>query len=160
MKKILVTLAAVVIISALSNAQDYRTGVGFRGGLSQGLTFKHFIMPDRALEGLLSARWGGFHLTGLYEIHAPAFDVSGLYWYYGFGGHFGSWQKDSSNPWWDDKVSHTVIGVDGIIGIEYNIRQIPFNISLDYKPALNLIGNTNFWGDEFAISIRYVWGDR
>lgn len=160
MKKILITLAALVIVAVSANSQDYKTGIGFRGGLSQGLTVKHFIMSDRALEGLLSARWGGFHLTGLYEIHAPAFNVNGLYWYYGFGGHLGSWDRDSKNPWWDDTDNHTVIGIDGIVGIEFNIGTIPFNIGLDYKPALNIIGHTGLWADEFALSVRYVWGNR
>ena len=49
------------------------------------------------------------------------------------------------------------IGIDGIIGIEYNIEPIPFNISLDWKPGLNLIGYTGFWGDELAFSIRYIF---
>jgi hypothetical protein len=160
MKKILVTLIAALFITVAAQAQDYKTGIGFRGGLSNGLTVKHFISGNTALEGLLSTRWGGFHLTGLYEIHAPAFSVNGLHWYYGVGGHLGSWQTNSKNPWWNDDDSHTVIGIDGIVGIEYNIGAIPFNISLDYKPGFNLIGHTGFWGDEFALSIRYVWGSR
>ncbi len=160
MKKFLITVIAVTCIALAVNAQDYRTGIGFRGGMSNGLTIKHFTSPNIALEGLLSTRWGGFHLTGLYEIHAPAFAAPGLYWYYGAGGHIGSWQNDNKSPWWDDDDNHTVIGIDGILGIEYNIGTIPFNISLDYKPGFNLIGHTGFWGDEFALSIRYVWGSR
>jgi len=160
MKKFLVTLAAIAILQVAGNAQEYRTGIGFRGGLSQGLTIKHFVTPDRALEGLLSARWGGFHLTGLYEIHAPAFNINGLNWYYGFGAHIGSWAGNSKNPWWNDSENHSAVGIDGILGIEFSIGVIPFNIGVDYKPALNLIGHTGFWADEFALSVRYVWGYR
>jgi len=31
------------------------------------------------------------------------------------------------------------------------------NIGLDWKPMLNLIGHTGFWGDGAAISVRYVF---
>ena len=59
-----------------------------------------------------------------------------------------------------EAVSYThlsVIGIDGILGMEYNIQEIPFNISLDWKPAFNLIGYTGFWGDEIALSIRFIF---
>lgn len=157
MKKVFLasTLFLLVVLSA--NAQDYNTGIGVRGGLSNGLTVKHFIESDRAIEGLLSSRWRGFNLTGLYEIHAQAFDTPRLNWYYGFGGHIGFWDGYDDHPWFDDNDNYTVVGIDGIIGIEYNIEPIPFNISLDWKPGFNIIGYTGFWGDEIALSVRFIW---
>lgn len=160
MKKTLLILLMLAGMTLASNAQDYRTGIGIRGGLYNGLTVKHFLTSDVALEGLLTSRWSGFLITGLYEIHAPAFDVMGLYWYYGVGGHVGSWDSDGKSPYWDDDESHTLIGVDGILGIEYNLEQIPFNISLDFKPALNIIGHTGLSADHIALSVRYVFGNR
>lgn len=156
MKKVFLasTLFLLVVLSA--NAQDYNTGIGVRGGLSNGLTVKHFIESDRAIEGLLSSRWRGFNITGLYEIHAQAFDTPRLNWYYGFGGHIGFWDGYKDHPWFNDGT-YTIIGIDGIIGIEYNIEPIPFNISLDWKPGFNIIGYTGFWGDELALSIRYIF---
>jgi hypothetical protein len=41
--------------------------------------------------------------------------------------------------------------------LEYNFKEIPFNLSLDWKPALNLVGSSGFWGDGGAISIRYIF---
>jgi hypothetical protein len=148
------TLFFAMILAA--NAQDYNTGIGFRGGLSNGLTVKHFISSNTALEGILSTRWQGFNITGLYEIHAQAFNTPRLNWYYGFGGHIGFWDGYKDHPWFNDGT-YTIIGIDGIIGIEYNIEPIPFNISLDWKPGFNIIGYTGFWGDELALSIRYIF---
>ena len=156
MKKILVTGILSVFIFIGAHAQDYGTGIGFRGGLSNGLTVKHFISEQNALEGILSTRWGGFNITGLYEIHAQAFDTPGLKWYYGVGGHLGFWDGNN-NPWFDDNDSYTVIGIDGIIGLEYSFADIPFNISLDYKPGFNIVGYSGFWGDEAALSFRYIF---
>lgn len=131
MKKTILTFILSITIIVFAQAQDYGTGIGFRGGLSNGLTVKHFISGNTALEGLLSTRWQGFNITGLYEIHARAFDTPRLNWYYGFGGHIGFWDGYPNHPWFNDAGSYSVIGIDGIVGIEYNIEAIPFNISLD-----------------------------
>ncbi len=156
MKKFLMTTIVMFCIVTLSNAQDYNTGIGLRGGLSSGLTVKHFIGEKAAIEGILATRWQGFIITGLYEIHNQAYEVDRLNWYYGFGGHIGFW--DGSNvSWADDDNSYTVIGVDGILGLEYNFKEIPINISIDWKPAFNIVGYSGFWGDGGAISIRYIF---
>ena len=156
MKKIMLLFFVIGIISLTTNAQDYTTGIGIRGGTSNGLTVKHFIGKRSALEGLLATRWEGFNITGLYEMHATAFDTRHLYWYYGFGGHIGFW-NGAHNPWFNDHRTYSVVGIDGIIGLEYNIIVIPFNIGLDWKPGLNLIGYSGFWGDELALSVRFTF---
>jgi len=156
MKRLLITLTLLVCVIAYSNAQDYKTGIGFRGGLYNGVTIKHFISEKAALEGLLSTRWSGFEITGLYEIHNRAFDVDRLNWYYGFGGHVGFYDGDRTS-WGDAGKNYTVIGIDGILGLEYNFSEIPINLSLDWKPAFNLIGYSHFWGDGGALSIRYIF---
>lgn len=156
MKKLIVVLFGILFSVTISQAQDYNTGIGIRGGLSNGLTVKHFLSSNTAVEGLLSTRWHGVNISGLYEIHNQAFQTPRLNWYYGVGGHVGFWDGDRNHPWFNDG-SYTVLGIDGIIGLEYNIEAIPFNISLDYKPALNLIGYTGFWGDEVAFSVRFIF---
>ena len=81
MKKIILTFTLVIFLSAFASAQDYNTGVGLRLGFSNGLTVKHFVSQRSAFEGILSTRWRGFELTGLYEVHNNAFDVTRLNWY-------------------------------------------------------------------------------
>jgi hypothetical protein len=154
MKKILFSLFFVFVITQ-AKAQDYNTGIGLRGGWFSGLTVKHFIGESSALEGLLETRWKGFNITGLYEKH-KRFPVRRFYWYYGFGGHIGFWNGGDVS-WINETNNQTIIGIDGIIGIEYNFREVPFNISLDWKPAINLVGYSSFWGDNGAFSVRYIF---
>jgi len=149
-----VTLTLCIV--ALSSAQDYRTGIGFRGGFSQGLTLKHFVSNKAAIEGLLLTRWSGFGLVGLYEIHNQAFDVDRLRWYYGFGAHIGFWNGDYAS-WGTAGTSYAVFGLDGIIGIEYSFSEAPINLGIDWKPAVNLVGYPGFWADGGALSIRYIF---
>ncbi len=156
MKKLLI--ATVFVFSLVFNlsAQSYQTGIGLRGGFSNGLTIKHFLTESTAVEGILSTRWRGFLITGLYELERTT-SVSGLDWYYGIGGHVGFWNRVRDNNPFFDNDGGTVVGVDGIIGIEYTFDEIPINLSLDWKPAFNLIGYTGFWGDNGAFSIRFVF---
>lgn len=158
MKRTILSLAFTFILVIAINAQDYRTGIGIRGGLTSGLTVKHFLNEKNALEGLFATRWRGFEITGLFEIHNQAFKVERLNWYYGFGGHIGFWNgKYTHNYWGEEGRTYTVIGIDGILGIEYNFEAVPINIGLDWKPALNLSGYTGFWGDNGALSIRFIF---
>ena len=122
------------------------------------LTVKHFIAGDKAIEGILSMRWQGFLITGLLEFHRPT-RTTGLDWYFGFGGHLGYWNNDNNgkNPFTGDNDDTTIVGVDGILGIEYTFSGFPINLSLDWKPAFNLIGYSGFWGDNGAFSIRYIF---
>ncbi|MFC2086891.1 hypothetical protein ACFLSA_01850 [Bacteroidota bacterium] len=156
MKKIAATCLIVFCLVLNSQAQDYNTGIGLRAGYSNGLTIKHFISNKSALEGILSSRWQGFQITGLYEIHNRLFSTDRLNWYVGFGGHVGFWNGDHTN-WGTHGTSYTVIGVDGILGMEYNFSEIPLNLSLDWKPAFNIIGYSGFWADGGALSIRYIF---
>ncbi len=151
MKKLLTTLILIATIGALASAQDYKTGVGLRLGLYNGLTIKHFISDKSALEGLLSTRWNGFEITGLYEVHNNAFDVERLKWYYGGGAHVGFYGSGYVGG------AVTVVGVDGILGLEYSFSEVPINLSLDWKPQFNFIGYSHFWGDGGALSVRYIF---
>jgi hypothetical protein len=156
MKKLLFVLLIALFISVGTKAQDYNTGIGLRGGWGSGLTVKHFLGEKAAVEGILDSRWRGFSVTGLYEIHAQAFEVDRLNWYYGVGGHIGFWNGKNVG-WADNNDNYTIIGVDGILGLEYNFDVIPINVSVDWKPALNLVGLSGFWGDGGAISVRYIF---
>lgn len=155
MKKGLIAFILVISIVSLVSAQDYKTGIGVRAGYSSGLTIKHFLNEKAAVEGLLKTRWQGFEITGLYEINRQAFDVKGLTWFYGVGAHIGFYNGNYVY-WGRSGTTYTVVGIDGILGLEYTFTEIPINIGIDWKPALNLIGYSGVWS-EGALSIRFVF---
>ncbi|HUX53890.1 MAG TPA: hypothetical protein VMV56_05730, partial [Williamwhitmania sp.] len=114
MKRIGITILLAMCLSSYSNAQDYNTGIGLRAGYTNGLTVKHFIGSKVALEGILSSRWEGVEITGLYELQNRAFNTERLDWFIGFGAHVGFWNGDHTN-WGNRGESYTVVGVDGIL---------------------------------------------
>ena len=154
------TIAAVALFFGLSSynevkAQTYATAAGLRLGVSTGVTFKHFIKDDLALEGILHSKWRGLLITGLFEVHKNIREVRGLRWFYGGGAHIGSWNYRNRTP--IEYQGRTVVGIDGIIGLDYMFDDLPLNLSLDYKPAFNLITSGGFWGTETALSVRYTF---
>lgn len=172
MKKINYSICVFVVLCLSYNltfSQDYKTGIGLRGGWIGGLTVKHFIKEGRALEGIFSSGWGwrGYQITGLYEIHKAAFTndgIEGFFWFYGAGAHFAGgykytkWHPDGSKGYYDT-YNYSAFGIDGIFGLEYKIEEIPVTLGLDIKPFIEF---SNYRGYPFrfwdgAFSIRYVF---
>lgn len=165
MKRILVVLGLSLLFTGLTykaEAQSYKNGLGVRFSPFYGFTFKHFMNRTDAVEGILHSRWGAFKITGLWERHTPAFSEPGLFFFYGGGAHIGGISGDRYYRGWpDDRRRGTLLlGLDGILGLEYTIQDsnVPLNFGIDWKPTLNFAPYSTFWGDEFAISVRYTFG--
>jgi hypothetical protein len=152
----LLSLFLVTMTIAVSNAQkNYNNALGVRMGYWPGITFKHFVSQRGAFEAIVNTRWHGFMFHGLYEIHHKAFNEPGFNFYYGFGGHAGYWRVGRfSHPWYDDRGNYSAFGLDGILGLEYSFSQIPLNLSVDWKPMLNLVDWTGLWVDDVGLSVR------
>lgn len=135
-------------LAATSQGQSYQTAIGGRFGYFNGVTVKHFISGSNALEGIVSTRWKGFIITGLYEFQKSIPGASGLDWEIGGGAHIGLFNADT------DEYQESVFGLDFIVGLEYTFQQVPINLALDWKPAFNLSGH-GWWGDGFALSARF-----
>ncbi len=144
--------------SSVISAQDYEASIGLRLGFNQTVTYKQFMGRDFPLEGLLGLYRNGFRATLLAERHNPeTFGVDGLSWYYGAGGHVGThrWVANFGNSGDQYTGSQLVVGIDGIIGIEYTAKEVPLNFSLDVKPTFELVG-WNGYDTGAAFSIRYI----
>ncbi len=159
MKKILLPVIFILTVVFSGNlfAQPYKTTFGPRLGLANGLSVKHFLTDRKAVEGILTERWKGFAITGLYETHGLINeDVETLLWYYGFGAHVGFWHGYDNHPWIHDGGQYNVVGADLIIGAEYtftgNLDWL--TLALDWKPVFNIIGYSGFWGDEGGLTVR------
>jgi hypothetical protein len=151
----LLLLIAFLAISNLSKAQLYKSALGIRLGPSNGITYKSFIKKNAAIEVIGTFRYQGIGLTGLYEVHGRAFNSRDFNWLIGGGGHVYVW--GNNRPKFLDREQTTVLGLDGILGLEAKVRGIPLAISLDWKPTINIINYSGFWGDEIALSLRYTW---
>ena len=139
---------------ALGN--DYKNAIGGRFGIANGITFKHFMNNDNALDFIVNFRskkneYSTFRVIGLYEIHNPINNAPGLQWYYGVGGGIGVY---------DDKRfdnSEIALSFDGVLGLDYKFNGAPINVSLDWKPAIDLTPDTGFDAEGFGFSVRFAF---
>jgi hypothetical protein len=150
MKKLLLIIA-VAAISQTTKAQTestYKNAIGVRLGSSvpavkSGITYKRFLSKN-AIEGILSFG-DGVAICGLYEIHKPITTVENLQWLWGFGGYVGFNNGSSS------------VGAAGIIGLDYKFKNIPLNITVDWKPELNIIEFVGFEASGVGFSARFTF---
>ncbi|MBA2499591.1 MAG: hypothetical protein H0V30_07685 [Chitinophagaceae bacterium] len=153
MKKIVCTLLLSFIMVGLINAQSmgrtYTTALGVKVWDGAGITLKHFVQPDRALEFIGYFHRRGFRITGLYEIHGDIGGAPGLKWYIGPGAHIG---------FYDDKYGDgTFAGIDGVLGLDYKINKAPINLSLDWQPSFEFGSGRGFYGNLGGLGIRYTF---
>lgn len=141
---------------------SYNTAIGLRGGETSGLTIKHFFGGSAAIEGIIGLWHHGFTLTALYENHTSAFGVAGLNWYYGAGGHFSARTNSSYYGWGHRRNDYYDndnfgLGVDGIVGLEFKIPQVPVALSLDLKPFIEVISNGRIYGSlDPGIGVKFT----
>lgn len=164
MKKLLslaVILASFLLISKRSAAQDYKTAVGLKfGGYENGLSIKYFMEKSVALEGIIGIRQHGMVITGLYEFHQEAFGVPELRFYYGAGAHIGAigagvYQRfnGANEPY---ARAQLLLGVDGVLGLEYLIPKSPVALSLDLNPRAELASGP-FFDIAPGIGVKYTF---
>jgi hypothetical protein len=149
MKKTNFLVVFLVGFTFLAKAQNYKTAAGVRLGpntaaISGGFTAKHFINENTALEGIIGIN-NGLGICGLYEKHFNIEAVNNLQWFAGFGGYVAF---NSNN---------TFIGGAGIVGLDYKFEEIPLNLSLDWKPELNIISKVNFESSGIGLSARFTF---
>lgn len=149
MKKILLFVSIISVLSFTAKAQEYKTAVGIRLGpsspaIAAGFTVKHFLDEKHALEAIVGVN-EGIGVCGLYEWHFPITSVEHLQWYAGAGAYAAY------------RSSTSYIGGAGIVGIDYKFPDIPLNISVDWKPELNIIESVGFEASGVGFSARFTF---
>ena len=157
----------LTVFSFKSIAQPYSTGIGLRlGGISSGITIKHFINSNNALEGILGFGHESIFVTGLYEKHQPFPKAEGLSWFFGGGAHIGFYNNNYGEYYYykhhgnkviitDHYDSNVSFGGDFIIGMDYKFKDAPVNIALDVKPFFDIFpGFYGYW--EGALTVRFT----
>jgi hypothetical protein len=160
MQKLFILLAFVFIAATISaqnvtQPSGYKTAIGFKY-YPASVTVKSFIKENAALEGLLSFWDYGTRFTALYEFYKNINNIDGLKWYVGPGAHLGFW----NNNWEDkypDREAGAMFGIDGVIGLDYKIKNLPIDVSLDWQPSFTFVGYNYFEGGWGGIGVRYTF---
>jgi len=149
------TMIATVAIQFSSKAQGYDNAIGGRFGAANGITFKTTLGENKMLDLIANFRSNNnykyFRVTGLYEVYLPIPEARGLNWYYGGGASIGSVTRK-----WDDS-SDLYLSLDGVLGLDYKFADAPINLSLDWKPAIQLTPDSDFDASGVGLSLRFTF---
>ncbi|MFI5134180.1 MAG: hypothetical protein ACHQEB_07585 [Chitinophagales bacterium] len=161
MKKIFLVsllLAGVVSLNAVS-AQEYKTALGVRlsssgAVVNNSISLKHFINEKTAIDALFS--FGDpLALAVLIENNKPL-TGTGIQWYYGGGGYLAF--VKTYNPNKGKNETNTNVGAQGVLGLDYKFANLPLNLSLDWKPELNIVTDINFEPSAIGFTARFTFG--
>ena len=140
-------------VTTFSYSQNYKTAIGVKGGYPGygSLNGKHFLNSKTAIEGSIGGGTNTLWLQGLYELNFSL--EQGLNWYAGGGANVGFYSF--KNTITNERTSNMILGLNGIVGIEYTFEDFPLNVALDTGPNLRIINSLGFgWGA--GLAVRYA----
>jgi len=145
-KYIAISVIALLMLGYNATAQEYKMALGIRlssapATVNNSVSFKYFLNENHALEGLVS--FDPVAIGALYEFHRPL-GAAGFQWYFG-GGGFVAFSGDD------------VFGAMGVVGLDYKFQNLPLNLSLDWKPELNIVKDISFEAAAIGLSIRFAF---
>jgi hypothetical protein len=151
-------MSAAGLAAGQSLTGNYRTGIGLRTGETSGVAVKFNAQKAASIE-IIAGIWSDWlSLTGLYEKNVPAFNIEGMRWYYGGGGHVAFQTDTFNNGRYYDRGDDFALGIDGIVGLEFKIPPIPFAVSLDIKPFLEIYNNGDvFMAIDPGLGIKFTF---
>ncbi len=126
-------------------------GVGLGGsGFGVGIASKWFMNENNALQGVIAPRNSGTTLLVdvdyLYNFSPIRSDESvTIGWYAGFGGALGLGATDF------------VLGVNGVLGGDFDIDVVPLDIFVEFRPMLELATDTEIHFTNFGAGVRYYF---
>ena len=149
MKKFMfMAFVAVLAILPLSNVKAQNWGVGLVGGFDYGVQVKKYM--------------GGNNLDFRGHLHNYGFQVAGLYeWNYDLGNNFTLYYGAGAGlGTWKHTPKHDMdfgLDIEAIVGVEWQIPGVPLALSLDYRPAFEILPEPDFYAKGFAFGIKYLF---
>jgi hypothetical protein len=146
MKALFLLLFSTIIVCFSAQAQAYQHAVGIRFSnndaiLKTGISYRHIGKNNVALEALLSFEPVAL---GLMAEKFKPLNVAGLAWFYG-GGAYVAFEGRNN------------LGALGIVGLDYKFNGVPINLSLDWKPELQIIRKVVFEPAAVGVGVRFAF---
>ncbi len=151
MKKLFTTLVLAFALFSTMSAQEQAIGLRLGGGTSYDgeISYQKMLSGSNRLEldlGFINnaAHGSGVALTGIYQWTWELNDLTeGFGWFAGVGGGLRIFDGFG-------------LGLNGQIGIEYKIPDVPLQLTLDTRPGW-YFGNANGFFPGAALGVRYTF---
>jgi hypothetical protein len=148
---VLFAVSFLAVSTAWPEDRSGSTGIGFIVGEPTGVSLKHFLTPDTAID--VGAAWSlvedsHFHIHADYLFHnfnvlKREFDVSEgeLPLYYGIGGRV--------------RFDHDArAGIRIVLGVSYRFEEAPLDLFFEVAPIMDLVPETELNGN-VGMGIRF-----
>ena len=165
MKKLLISLVALLSLSFAAQAQDYDFTAGVRVGYGAAFTLEAsgqvFVNDINRIEVDLGMRFS--RNTSVKDIYYPYGPIltTAWHWHWFLAGGFGVYGGPAlqfSLPAWH----HFSMGAGAQVGLDYQF-DAPFQISVDFRPIYNFFGPFHGYNGKqgfdpnVAIGLRYAF---
>ena len=149
MKKTLIIIASLLAFAVVASAQP--RAIGVRAGYGAELSYQHNLGSENFLEvdlGWSFSSAGYFNVAAAYDFSVAP--VGPFNFYAGPAADLDLYGTNTNN-------GSLGLGVGAQLGLEYIFSEIPFQISLDWRPLFRLIPSTGFWWDSIGLGLRYAF---
>jgi hypothetical protein len=150
--KVAVIAFLFVSISGLSQAQELGIRFGSNWGNNAAIDAIFGAGKYSRIHADLSFG-GGVSAEALWDFVYQPVGGNEFNWYAGVGV---STFLGTSNKY--DYNSSFQLGIPGEIGLEYQFRNAPLSLSIDWRPVFVLVQKTQLNAGEFGLNFRYVFG--
>lgn len=164
MKQVYISII-IIFFSLELMAQNFTNDAGMRFNRGATLTYRQFFKEEMALEGFIGYYNNGIRLGGLKEFFKPAFAnrSDNFMFYFGYGVQGGltysNYHRFFNREYRYEWKLSPVFGLNGVIGLEYYLDEVPFLIAIDARPyfefSLNQIFELNISDITFSIKYRF-----
>ncbi len=155
--KTYLAIAVLLLITGVVSAQQstsYNRAIGIKFPAGVAITYKQFLTDKNNAEGEAMFWSNGFRAVGLYEFNFDIEGIEGLHWYVGPGAHIGFWNKNYQQK---KNINSAGFGIDGVLGLDYKLADYPVNVSLDWQPAIDIVGSSGLTPAYGGLGIRYTF---
>lgn len=133
--------------NSLDKIKDGKNAVGIKVGSGISASYQRYLSSYNRIETNLSLGFinYGFSADALYQwVWTLSRNAPGLNWYAGAGAGVGVYN------------SYFNASVLGQVGIEYTLKNVPLQFSIDVMPALSFGNREGYFGVEnFGLGVRY-----
>jgi hypothetical protein len=163
MRKIIFTSILLLAMSSVM-AQRFERAVGLRLGYSNAIFFDIQNKDLSTYRFMVSWRDNGRQFTAMkyFQYYKVDFLPSYLSLYYGYGIHAGytSWDqyfRNEEHGYYWEEVSAPVVGLDGLIGVCYDLKRVPMSLTAEVKPFFDFWGKRIFNIGPFDLAISGIY---
>jgi len=153
--------------ASLGRTHLFRNGGYYRDRYDTWYADQRFNYTAHEFQGYRATPALGLQLH--YLIQKDLRNAGDLDWYYGFGGQVRSQQyfydyrykPGPGNDWVvvrDERVTNIDLGVDGVVGLEYNFNNAPVSIFTDLTLFMELLDDPFVFRPQLGLGARFRFG--